>query len=133
VGLVGLISAFQSNEPLTEEQAIKLAEQFIIDNGYTNLPANQSKLTYELFDNKDNIDDMMKNRKNTLHAKAFCISENNSEWHIGFLSTKVNPGKINAARRQKDLPGRAVIVSKDGKGIRMAHKEPLFSRFKKLQ
>lgn len=40
---------------ITKEYAIKLAEQFLIDNGYTTFPANKSELTFELFDNYSKI------------------------------------------------------------------------------
>jgi hypothetical protein len=82
-----LTSAFQTSVSLTKVQAIKLAEQFIIDNGYTNAPANKSKLSYELFDQlENNVDRILKQRHNTLQPKAFCINEDKDRWNIGFLS-----------------------------------------------
>ena len=129
----GLFYAFQTNTQLTKEQAVKQAEQFIIYNGYTNLPANKSKLSYELFDHNDeNVDTILKFRYNTLHPKAFFISESKDRWDVGFLSVSVNLNKIDSFQRQSNLSGRAVIVMKDGKEIRIAHKEPLFSNFEKL-
>lgn len=127
----GFTSSFQKSNELTREQSIELAQQFIIDNGYTNLPANKTKLKYELLD-KYNMDTVIVRRKNTLHKKAFCTSERGDSWDIGFLSTSVNINELDSIKRQTDLSGRAVIVMKDGKGIRIAHKEPLFSYFKKL-
>lgn len=123
-------SSFQKTN-LTKEQAIKLAEQFIIDNGYTNLSANKDKLNYELFDDK-NKDKIVSRRKNTLHKKAFCISDGDDRWDVGFLSTSIDLNKLNSRKRETDLPGRAVIVFKNGKGIKIAHKDPLFSYFEKL-
>jgi hypothetical protein len=113
--LIGeLASAFQTKEPITKERAIKLAEQFIIDNGYTTLPANKSKLSYELFNQFENsVDSILKRRHNTLHEKAFCVSEDKDRWDVGFLSTDVVLSKLDSLQRQSDLPGRAVIVMKD--------------------
>lgn len=129
----GLISSFQTNYSLTKEQAIKLAEKFIVENGYTNLPANKSNLSYELFDqNENNIVKILKRRHNTLQPKAFCISENNDKWDVGFLSVGVDLSKLDSLQRNTNLSGRAVIVMKDGKQIRISHKDPLFSHFKKL-
>lgn len=129
----GLASAFKPNDQMTKEQAIKLAEQFVIDNGYTSLPADKSKLSYELFDNYDNnVDSILKRRHNTLQQKAFCISEDKDRWDVGFLSTSVDLNKLDSIQRQTNLSGRAVIVMKDGKEIRIAHKEPRFSFFKKI-
>jgi hypothetical protein len=128
-----LITAFKTNEVVTREQAIALSEQFVINNGYTSLPADTSKLSYELFDSyyKSN-GSLLKSRHNELHSKAFCISEGEDRWNVGFLSTSINVGKLDSISRQTDLLGRAVIVYKNGKEIRIAHKDPLFSRFEKL-
>ena len=128
-----LTSAFQTADQMTKEQAVKLAEQFIIDNGYTNLPADKSKLSYELFDQyENNVDSILKRRHNTLQPKAFCISEDKDRWDVGFLSTGVDLSKLDSIQRQTNLSGRVVIVMKDGKEIRIAHKDPLFSYFIKL-
>lgn len=130
-----LASSIQTRNALTKYQAIGLAEQFIVDNGYTNLPADKSKLSFELFDqlgNKNNIDSILKWRHNTLQLKAFCIGEDNDSWDIGFLSTKIDISKLDSVQRKSNLPGRAVIVMKDGKEIRMAHKDPLFSTWEKI-
>jgi hypothetical protein len=128
-----LFAAFKTKDPLTQDQAIQLAEQFIVDNGYTNLPADKSKLHYELFDPfENNVDSILKHRKNELQPKAFCISENKQAWHVGFLSTQVDLNQLDSIQRQGNLAGRAVIVLKNGKEIKIAHQAPLFSRFKKL-
>lgn len=134
IGLVwGQNSAFKTNNQMTKEQAIKLAEQFIIDNGYTSLPADKSKLSYEWFDrHENNVDSILKSRQNTLQQRAFCISEDKDRWNVGFLLTDVDLNSLDSIQRQTDLSGQAVIVMKDGKEIRMAHKVPLFSHFKKL-
>lgn len=115
---------------ITEKLAIKLAEEFIQNNGYTTLKPDKTKISFELFDK--NIDNVLKQRHNTLQQKAFCISTSNDRYDIGFLSTKVNIDKLSPVERKSNLSGRVVIVSLDGKEIRMAHKDPLFSFFKKL-
>ncbi len=134
IGMVwGLTSAFQTTDSLTKDQAIKLAEKFVIDNGYTNLPADKSKLSYELFDQyENNVDSILNQRRNTLQPKAFCISESQDRWDVGFLATRIDLSKLDSTQRQSDLSGRAVIVMKNGKEIRITHKDPLFSHFKKL-
>jgi hypothetical protein len=114
---------------IRKEQAIKLAEQFIVDNGYTNLPANKSNISYELFD-ESSIDKLLKQRYNTLQSKASYISYDEDAWHIGFVGSNVNLKKLK--KNTKDIPGRSVIVRKDGKEIRISHKAPLFSKFIKL-
>lgn len=133
--LLILFSGVQTKNVLSKDQAIKLAEQFIVDNGYTNLSADKSKLSFELLDqlgNDINVDSILKWRYNTLQLKAFCIGEDNDSWDVGFLSTKIDITKLDSVQINSNLPGRAVIVMKDGKEIRMAHKDPLFSTWKKL-
>ena len=129
----GLTSVFLTNGSLTQEQAIKLAEKFIIDNGYSSLPGDKSKISYELFDRyENNVDSIFRQRHNSLNPKAFCIYENKDSWDIGFLSSSYDLSKLDYNLRQTDLSGRAVIVMKDSKKIRIAHKDPRFSYFKKL-
>jgi hypothetical protein len=130
--LTGLILSFsvRPNQNLSEKEAIKLAEEFIQNNGYTSLKPDKTKISFELFD--ENLDNVLKQRYNTLQPKAFCISTNDNRYNIGFLSTSVNLKKLSPTERKSNLSGRAVIVSLDGKEIRMAHKDPLFSFFKKL-
>jgi hypothetical protein len=119
---------------VSKMQAIIQAEKFIRDNGYTSAPPDKSELSYELFDGlfEKNIDLILSRRRNTLHAKAFCLSEDEDVWHVGFLSSTIKMASLSASERQSDLPGRAVVVRKDGLGIKMAHKDPAFSYFKKL-
>ena len=129
--IFSLITAFNKRE-LSQEQAIKLAEQFIRDNGYTTFPADTSKLSYELFDSRYKMDTILKRRHNTLQSKAFCIAEDGERWDIGFLVADIKINELNSIQRQSDLPGRAVIVYKNWTEIRIAHKTPAFSKFKKL-
>lgn len=126
-----LISAFRTNEPLMKEQAIQRAEQFVRDNGYTNLPGDKSKMSFELMDDGDQ-DKVMKRRENTLQSKAFCISEDKDSWDIGLLSSEVDITKLDSEQLQSNLSGRAVVVMKNSNEVRMAHKDPLFSHFEKL-
>jgi hypothetical protein len=134
IALTGAVtSAFRSPDQLTKEEAIELAEKFIRENGYTNVAADKSNLSYELFDRYENsIDSILSRRRNTLQPKAFCISADQERWNVGFLSTGIDLSKLDSVERQTDLPGRAVIVMKNGKEIRIAHKDPLFSFFTKL-
>ena len=126
-------SSFQKSSELTKEQAIENAEQFIIDNGYTDLPHDETKMSYELFDALEKcIDSVVMPRTNTLHKKAFCIAETEDEWYVGFLSKHYDLDKIDSKERQTNLVGRSVTVLKNGKGITIAHKDPLFSLFEKL-
>ncbi len=127
------VTSFQNTITISEVTAIKLAEQFIADNGYTLKPAKRKKLSYELWDRYENsTESLLKRRHNSYYDKAFCISENDSTWYIGFLSTSVDLSLLDTVQRQSNLPGRFVEVAKCGSGIELAHKTPLFSRARKL-
>ncbi len=133
IGLIVLLTAAFLPINVTEKQAIERAEQFIKDNGYTLAPADTTKLHFELFDHREkSLDDILKMRHNLLNPKAFCISDGRDDWDVGFLSSYIKMNELDSAQKQTDLSGIAVIVAKDGNGIRMAHKQPLFSYFKKL-
>jgi hypothetical protein len=99
-----LTSSFQANNSVIQEQAIKLAEQCVVDNGYTLLPTDKSKVSYELFDlDDDGVDNILKRRYNSLQPKAFCVSESDDRWDVGFLSTKVDASGLSSSQRQSDL------------------------------
>ncbi|MDH4474305.1 MAG: hypothetical protein QE487_16995 [Fluviicola sp.] len=119
---------------LTEKQAVELAEQFVKDNGYTDSPADKSNLSFELMDQTgEDVSVILERRHNTLHSKAFCISEDNGVWHIGFLAHSVDISNMTALELNNDLSGRVVIVDRKSHKVRMAHKDPLFSMFRKLE
>jgi hypothetical protein len=118
---------------ISKEQAIIMAEQFVTDNGYCSKIGVKSKLSFELLDSYQKcVDSLLKHRHNSLYCNAFCISDDSTAWHIGFLSTKVDRRTLDSLKAMTDLPGRCIIVSKEGNEIRMAHKTPLFSYFIKL-
>ncbi|TGE23607.1 hypothetical protein [Hymenobacter metallicola] len=120
-------------QEVSQQQAIQVAEVFIQQNGYTFNPAKASAFQYELFDAEEkDVRAILNARRNSLHPKAFCIIERPDSWHVGFLSTSERLLSLNASQRQADLAGRVVVVSKHKKEVSMAHKEPLFSNFKKL-
>lgn len=124
----------QERTDLTEKQAIQLAEQYVKDNGYTDFPADKTKLSYELMDRTgEDTSDILVRRHNSLHPTAFCISDHDDVWHIGFLATEVYLNNLETIELTNDLQGRAVIVDRKSKKVRMAHKDPLFSLFRKLK
>lgn len=119
--------------PITLNEAVTLAEKFIKDNGYTKSRADTSKLSPELMDQfRGSLKKVLKTRRNTLHPKAFCYTENDTQFAIGFLSKSEKMRRMDSARKNSDLDGRSVIVMKDGSIVRMAHKDPLFSSWIKF-
>jgi hypothetical protein len=123
----------KSSHKITEKEAIELAENFIKINGYTTFPADTAKLSYESLDiYEENKDNLLSRRHNSLYPKAFCIKKSGLKYTVGFLRTSVDRTHLDSLQRQTNLSGRVVIIDFQGKKVRMAHQEALFSFFKKL-
>jgi hypothetical protein len=119
-------------QQISETEIISIAEKFVADNGFTEAEAKRNEIDYELFESSQDIELILNNRKNTLHPKAYCILKSDRGWHVGFLSTSVNFQNASHKSITQDFAGRAITISPDGRTIRIAHKSPLFSKFKKI-
>lgn len=100
---------------IKETEAISLAEDFIVKNGYTQLPATEkSKLTAELYDKLITFEQVMKLRHNSLNPKAYGLIKKrrtSQGWTIVFTRTpnkEFNPNN-----------GRGVSMNLDGTNILM--------------
>ncbi|MDQ4121135.1 MAG: hypothetical protein M3209_06790 [Acidobacteriota bacterium] len=60
-------------EESPEAKAVRIAEEFVAQNGYTDLPADRNKITYETVEFAPNLDELLKMRANTLERKAYGI------------------------------------------------------------
>src|SRR5437868_872461 len=71
-----LIHQLKPGVPLDEQTAIQVAEKFIADNGYTDLPpiSDTSQLAYESIEWQSDANQMLQVRQNTLERKAFSFS-----------------------------------------------------------
>jgi hypothetical protein len=123
-------STAQVKKQLTEAEAIRLAEQFIVQNGYTDLPTikDKTKLSHEGIDFAD-PDDRLKQRFNTLERKAYAVGKGDVRkdgWTIVF---RYNANNERARRiipnydRHIKTVGRAVTMEADGSDIRMQHQD----------
>ncbi|MBN8721570.1 MAG: hypothetical protein J0M03_01470 [Acidobacteria bacterium] len=100
---------------VSETEAISLAEEFIVKNGYTQTPAiEKSKLTPELYDKLITFEQVMKLRHNSLKPKAYGLIKKRRTgqgWTIVFTRTpnkEFNPDN-----------GRGVSMNLDGTNILM--------------
>jgi hypothetical protein len=105
-------------QELSEKEAIRLAEQFVAQNGYTDLRADKSKLTYETIEWESNIDAMLRQRHDTLERKAYGIVHGRKGgtpgWTVVFRYS--HPSSKQARRN-----GRAVTMNLDGSNPRVEH------------
>jgi hypothetical protein len=111
--------ADKTTHKLTENEAITLAEQFVAQNGYTDAPANKSKIAYESLERYTDIDKMLDFRKNTLKRKAYGIchkAKRQRGWTIVFEFK--NP---NSQTSDEKPVGRAITMDEFGDKIKMEH------------
>ena len=122
-----------------EEKAIRLAEEFVAINGYTDVPADKEHLTHETVEFYDNIDELLSERKNTLESKAYGVSDfgrmMGKGWtvvfrHKDYRFTDKLPENL---KKLYQNAGRAVTMDESFQDLRVEHKIfPLGNARKKL-
>ena len=115
---VAAVGSHAQKRQLSKDEAIRLAEQFIAVNGYTNLPPDKRKFAYETIEWESNIDDILKERHDRLEQKAYGVlrgrKRGSAGWTVVFRykhPTEQEEGKI----------GRAVTMNLDGSDTRVEH------------
>lgn len=108
----------EARKPLTEAEAIRRAEEFIRENGYTDLPPREGRLDCETVEWKKDRDSLLKRRYDTLERKAFAVARHRKGgvpgWSVAF--------RQKAARSGPDgETGRAVTMDPDGGNMRLEH------------
>jgi hypothetical protein len=111
---------------LEGEEAVYLAECFIIQNGYTDLPpiADKSKLTPEnVFPGTD--EEGMKMRHDSLERKAYSYYRSElygGSWVVMFRY-KPHPDVVKFYGKHFDYTGRAVVMDFFGKDVIVMHSD----------
>jgi len=122
VAILCSLSVFGSHaqeKKLSEADAIGLAEQFIAQNGYTDLPPDKGKLAYERIEWESNADEMLRGRRDTLERKAYGIvpgGKGVGGWTVVFRYK-------HPSTRQMRRNGRAVTMTVGGGNMRMEHQD----------
>lgn len=111
------VSWAQKNKRLSESEAIKKAEQFVIEQGYTDLPPTEekSKLKVEAVDGGTEAAALTV-RRNTLEGSAYGVLREkgkNGHWIVIFRYVS-GPDSSRA---------RSVSVPPSGKDIRIQHQD----------
>jgi len=103
---------------LTEAEAVKFAQQFIAQNGYTDLQPDKTRLANETIEWQSNVDEMLKERRDTLQRRAFGIVRerkgSSAGWAVVFRY------KHLSGREERRI-GRAVTMNLDGGDARVEH------------
>ena len=105
----------ESNLPanISIQQAIKIAEQFIIDNGYTDQTADLNKFVPELLENPEDMQTIIQRRKSTVQSTAIGAKLAGDQWSITFPTTN------------NEASGRVVSMDTQGNNVKMQHQEVL--------
>lgn len=128
-------SVAQANQAQTktetgEEKAVRLAEEFIRRNGYTDAPADRENLTKESIEWESDTGRMLAARKNTLEAKAYGVSEggrrSDKGWTVVFRHTW---SKVDGKQNLKT--GRAVTMDENFNKMMLEHVEFFLDKIKK--
>lgn len=127
-------SEIKAQTQTPEQKAVRLAEDFIKRNGYTNEPADKDNLSYESIEKSANTDKLLKSRKNSLESKAFAILPNKKGWTVVFRYNKNYLDEIyqKDSVDKYDTLGRAVTMDKNFENLRVEHKSILLKNLKKL-
>ena len=115
-----------------EAKAIRIAEEFIISNGYTNAPADKNSISHESVEMAESLDQLLKLRHDTLERKAYGLrykSEMDKQgWTIVFRERA-----IYEPQKYDEQWGRAVYLNEKFEVIQIEHKSfPLANIEKKL-
>ncbi|MFN2414375.1 MAG: hypothetical protein ABR603_04465 [Pyrinomonadaceae bacterium] len=107
-------------EETPEEKPVRLAEEFVARNGYTDLPADRENLSYESIEWAGGTDEMLEWRRDSLERKAYGIyySGRGRErgWTVVFRPTDRYDNVMPGAE------GVAVTMDENFENLRVEHK-----------
>ncbi len=103
-----------------EAKAVRIAEEFIAQNGYTDLPPAKDRLSYETVERASSIEELLAWRHNTLERRAYGVM------YRGRMGTKGGWTVVFLPRPRsgdgREVLGRAVTMDKDFKNLLVEHK-----------
>jgi hypothetical protein len=122
-----------------EQKAVRIAEEFVKINGYTDISAEKAKIKYESIEFASNLDELLKQRKNTLESNAYGVSDfgkmTEKGWTVVFKIKNLDfSGKMtNKEKRFYENAGRALTMDENFENLVMQHKDfPLGNAKRKL-
>jgi hypothetical protein len=112
-------SAAAAQPPLSEADAVAVAEQFVADNGYTDLPADLSKMKLELLDQlrKRSLAKIAAERHGQLERNAWGVLRGRANapgWTVAFRYRSTGRFLTLSAEIENSDLGRAVTMDSDG-------------------
>jgi hypothetical protein len=131
----------QEKTETPEEKAIRLAEEFIRRNGYTDAPADKNNLSPETVEYSGDVDELLEQRRDTLEPKAYGVSTggrgNEKGWTVVFRYSGRFRDKFKTKDKLASNPeegGRAVTMNENFQNLLVEHKDFRLKKVdKKLQ
>jgi len=139
--------ALPSSEKLTASQAVRVAECYIRDNGYTDLApmADRSKLSHDFWLDQLTVDETLKMRHDSLQSKAYGILRGNTVvggrsdngWSVAFtynlnnayLRARYNQSFFDSIKGQ----GKVVVMDAYGGNLEIKHSPIALREFQKIR
>jgi hypothetical protein len=119
------VASYSQKRGLTQRQAVALAEQFIAQNGYTDLPPDKTKLAHETIEWEPDVDRMLQRRHATLERHAYGILRGRKGGERGWTV-------VFCYKEHCGSTGRAVTMNLDGSEPRVEHVDFFLRYAKKL-
>lgn len=108
---------------ILEREAVRLAEKFVKNQGYTSYPpsvAPKKEIVFESLEFDNDVDATLERRRGSLTPKAIGAIVNENQWLVAFSYANSSPDSNR---------GRAVKMGLDGQNIRVMHEDLDLSAF----
>lgn len=102
-----------------DAKAVRLAEEFIARNGYTDLPPDRDNLSYETIEWGDGVEEILRLRHDTLERKAYGLRRMGRMGGPGWVIVFRHRGGDDSSVKT----GRAVTMDKNFQNLRVEHKD----------
>jgi hypothetical protein len=126
---------------ISDMEAVRFGECFVIGNGYTDLPPmeDKNKLTYESWSDGPPAEEAMERRHDTIESKAYGVMKGGrvkDGWSVVFRYNLNNPRftefRPEFLEHLKGV-GRRVTMDAYGGTLRVEHEDSELSRFKRIE
>ena len=110
---------------ITEDEARRLAEEFILRNGYTDIPpVDDSEVVFESEDPTDRVE-ALRLRANTLEAAAYAVRRRPDRWIVIFRYNTASAFRHTTPEFSEYVKsnGRALTMDLAGHGLHLEHQD----------
>ena len=128
-------SLVPTQHKISGAEAVRLAESFVIANGYTALPPmeDKSKLSYEFWRDSPPAEEALERRRDTIESKAYGVMYNEKYgWSVVFRYNLKNEELKDFLPELKNV-GRVVRMDSSGGNMRVEHQDFELSKFQRVK